>query len=103
MFFTSSPGDGRLGILRILNLINDSGYELEDLEFGTPERNTDPQAQRNTRLSIVFRGDRGLYGVKYVYYNRIHSSELPILEINRGLANTYHELIPALNSEYIYS
>lgn len=100
MSFITSPGDGRLAILKILNIITDKNYSLSDVVFSNPVRNTDATKNRNTKVTVTFKSEYGNYGVKEIFYNRIHIGDLPVLTVVRGSATTYHELIPVLNSTY---
>jgi hypothetical protein len=100
MSFITSPGDGRLAILKILNIITDKNYTLNDVVFSNPTPNTDITKNRNTKVTVTFKPEYGNYGTKEIFYNRIHINDLPVLTVARGSATTYHQLIPILNSTY---
>lgn len=99
-YFISSPGDGRYGILKILNVITQKNFTLDDVEFSLPQRNEFSAESRNTKVVVHFKGEKGYYGNKTVYYNRTHISALPPLTINRNGATTYYGVINTLNEEY---
>lgn len=100
MFFISNPGNGKLALLKLLNLLENTTYSLTDVEFSLPEINVEASPIRNTKVTAHFLGTKGFYGKKLIVYNRIHIDELPVLTVLRGLATTYYELIPVLNSTY---
>ena len=100
MFYTSSPGDGRSAILKIINIIMNKALTLDDVEFSLPSINSDITKNRNSKVSVVFKGMSGFVGSRTIYYNRIHIGSLPALTVPRGTATTYHGLITALNSTY---
>lgn len=99
-YFISSPGDGRYGILKILNIITEKNFTLDDVEFSLPQRNEFSAESRNTQVIVNFKGEKGYYGNKTIYYNRTHTGELPTLTINRNGATTYHGIINELNEQY---
>lgn len=100
MFFISNPGNGKLALLKLLNLLENTTYSLTDVEFSLPEINVEASPIRNTKVTAHFLGTKGFYGKKLIVYNRIHADDLPVLTVLRGLATTYYELIPVLNSTY---
>lgn len=100
MYFISTPGDGRYGLLKIVNIISDENYTLDDLDFSTPTRNEDDSDSRNTKVDLFFKTEKGNYGKKTLYYNRAHVSELPTLTISRLGATTYHDVIDTINETY---
>jgi len=99
-YFISTPGDGRYGILKILNIITEKQFTLDDVEFSLPQRHDSDVESRNTQVVVHFKGEKGYYGNKTVYYNRTHISALPPLTINRNGATTYYGVINTLNEEY---
>lgn len=100
MFYTSTPGDGRSAILKIVNIIMNKSFTLDDVDFSLPTINSDITKNRNSKVSVVFRNVTGFVGSKTIYYNRIHIGALPTLTVARGSATTYHGLIPVLNSVF---
>ena len=100
MYFISSPGDGRYGLLKLLNIASDSKFTLNDIDFSLPTRNEGQTDSRNTKVTLTFKSNKGFYGNKTIYYNRTHISNLPTLTINRNNATTYHAVINTINEDY---
>ena len=83
---------------------------LTDVDFSNPTRaepTSDPENPgdtilplRNTFVKITPKTVSGLYGVKTFHFNRIHISEVGVIEVEKGAATTHAGLLPAINTKY---
>lgn len=69
-------GDGKALLLAAINAAQGTNYTLVDWDFGIPELVTVPQPTHNSKVAFGPKEGTGAYGVKTIYYNRIHASEL---------------------------
>lgn len=69
-------GDGKALLLAGINALQGTNYTLDDWDFGIPELVTVPQPTHNSKVAFGPKEGTGAYGVKTIYYNRIHASEL---------------------------
>lgn len=95
-----APGDTKAILLSIVNQMEGSSITTADVDFGLPQRATGSLPVRNTKILITPKSDSGYYGIKTLWYNRIHISELGNIVVNKGTATTVSQLLPAINSKY---
>jgi hypothetical protein len=96
----ADPYNTREVLVELINLNDNLNVTVDDVEFGTPVRVTDPNPPRNTRLQITSKTVSGFYGVKTINYNRMHISEIGTIQVQRGAANNHIALLPAINTKY---
>jgi hypothetical protein len=96
----ADPYNTREVLVELINLNDNLNVTVDDVEFGTPVRVTDPNPPRNTRLQITSKTESGFYGVKTINYNRMHISEIGTIQVERGAANNHIALLPAINTKY---
>ena len=87
----------------LLNYVNSQlGYiaTLDDFEFGVPERIGFDGTKYNTKIALAPKANSGYYGVKTIYYNRIHVSELGKIRCVRGTATKVSHLLQQINEKY---
>lgn len=87
----------------LLNYVNSQlGYTatLDDFDFGVPERIDFNGTKYNTKIALAPKANSGYYGVKTIYYNRIHVSELGKIRCVRGTATKVSHLLQQINEKY---
>lgn len=95
-----NPYSGEEVLLAIINEQETTNVLITDVTFGTPQRATGALPVRNTFVKVTPRVESGLYGIKTLWYNRIHKSELGTITIDRDVHTTYSQLLPAINTKY---
>lgn len=93
-------GDGHAVLLALYNAKEGTSLQLSDFVFSIPVMPTENNPIRNTKIKMYPYAASGYYGVKTIYYNRIHLSELGVIRVTRGNALTLVDLLPAINSKY---
>lgn len=93
-------GDGHAVLLALYNAKEGTSLQLTDFVFSIPVLPTENNPIRNTKIKMYPYAASGYYGVKTIYYNRIHLSELGIIRVTRGNAVTLVDLLPAINNKY---
>lgn len=96
----ADPYNTREVLVELINLNDNLTVTVDDVEFGLPVRITDPSPPRNTRVQITAKTESGFYGVKTINYNRMHISEVGVIQVERGAANNHVALLPAINTKY---
>ncbi len=87
-------------LLDAVNRVEDTFTTLSQVDFSIPEVNTQVNPIRNTRISFTFNTFSGKSGIRWINYNRIHKSELPVLNVTRTTETTVYELLPLIRSLY---
>lgn len=93
-------GDGKAVLLALYNAKEGTNLQLSDFAFSMPIMPTENNPIRNTKIKLYPYAASGYYGVKTIYYNRIHLSELGTIRVTRGNAVTLVDLLPAINNKY---
>lgn len=73
---------------------------LEHFYFSAPERAPGALPRKNTRIKLVPKTDSGFFGMKTIWYNRIHTKSLGLMPVTRTTENSIHDLIPQVNDRY---
>ena len=79
-------GDGKQVLLAALNYKLGTTFTLDDFEFSAPEAVAIPSPTHNTMIRFGPLAHSGYYGIKKIYYNRIHVTELGIIRVVKGTA-----------------
>lgn len=93
-------GDGKEVLLEAIKKKYHYSLDKEDVGFSDPERVTVPNPTHNTLIYIGPKATSGYYGIKKIYYNRIHVSELGRIRVAKGTATKVSELLPSINLKY---
>lgn len=93
-------GDGQEVLLASLNYVLGTTFTLDDFEFSEPASVSIPAPTHNTVVKFGPKAHSGYYGVKRIYYNRVHVSELGPISVPRGIATRISHLLPVINSKY---
>lgn len=93
-------GEGKAVLLAALNQALGKNFTLAEFTFSDPEAITIPTPTRNTVIKLAPLAASGYYGVRKVYYNRIHVSELGQIVVVRGAATRVSDLLPQINEKY---
>ena len=97
----NGSGDGKELLLAAINRKTGRDYTLRDFEFGEPEAVTDvPTPTHNTSIKFGPKLDSGYYGVRTVYYNRIHASELGGIIVPYDGETRLIQLLGKINEKY---
>lgn len=93
-------GDGKTLLLAALNAKLKTNYRIEDFDFGTPEVVQVVQPTRNTKIRLGPKMSSGYYGVRTIFYNRIHASELGKIIVPYAGEPFLSGLLPQINEKY---
>jgi lysophospholipase L1-like esterase len=93
-------GEGKAVLLAALNQALGKNFTLAEFTFSDPVAITIPTPTRNTMIKLAPLAASGYYGVRKVYYNRIHVSELGQIVVSRGAATRVSDLLPQINEKY---
>lgn len=93
-------GDGHTLLLAALNRQLGKNYQLSDFDFGIPEAITVPTPTHNTKIKFGPKLSAGFYGVRTVYYNRIHASDLGQIIVAYEGEEFLSQLIDKINAKY---
>ena len=93
-------GEGKAVLLAALNQALGKNFTLAEFTFSDPVAITIPTPTRNTMIKLAPLAASGYYGVRKVYYNRIHVSELGQIAVSRGAATRVSDLLPQINEKY---
>ena len=93
-------GDGKEILLEAIKRKYNYNLDKNDVAFSDPELVTTPSPTHNSFIYIGPKAESGYYGIKKIYYNRIHVSELGRIRIAKGTATKVSELLPAINLKY---
>ena len=93
-------GEGKAVLLAALNQALGKNFTLSEFTFSDPEAITIPTPTRNTMIKLAPLAASGYYGVRKVYYNRIHVSELGQIVVSRGAATRVSDLLAQINEKY---
>jgi hypothetical protein len=96
----ANPYNAREVILERINVDDNLDVTVDDVVFENPVKPTEPLPIRNTILRIRSLTSSAFYGVKTFHYNRIHIDEVGPMTVERGAANTWAALLPAINEKY---
>lgn len=96
----ADPYNAKEVLLELINLTDGLNAAVADVTFGIPSKVTDPTPPKNTKILITPKTESGFYGIKTVYYNRIHIGEVGAMSVERDGASSHLALIPALNLKY---
>ena len=93
-------GDGKQVLLAALNYKLGTTFTLDDFEFSAPEAVAIPSPTHNTMIRFGPLAHSGYYGIKKIYYNRIHVTELGIIRVVKGTATRVSHLLGKINEKY---
>lgn len=93
-------GDGHTLLLAAINQKLGKNYALSDFDFGVPEIVTTPEPTHNTKIKFGPKLTAGYYGVRTVYYNRIHASELGQVIVAYDGEGFLSQLLTKINEKY---
>lgn len=90
--------NGRQVLFDLINLTSSFKYEMSHGWDFTPPRRM-PQGSKFNTVCEMINGvkDSGLFSMRTVYYNRIHTSDLGSLVLPKGSATLVSDLIDAIN------
>lgn len=97
---TDIGGDGQLALLAGVNAALGLSLTLNDVLFEAPELVSTPSPMRNSVIKMVPKAESGLYGVRRVFYNRIHVSELGVISVPRASAVNVSDLLVDISYKY---
>lgn len=93
-------GNGKEVLLSSLNLKLGTNFSMDDFEFGDPTEVTMPNPTHNTVITFGPKAHSGYYGIKKVYYNRVHVSDLGVISVTKGNATRVSHLLTKINQKY---
>jgi hypothetical protein len=93
-------GDGNVVLLALINAKENTNLVMSDFVFSDPEIPSEINPIRNTKIKLIPKAASGYYGVKTIYYNRVHLSELGAVTIEKGSAINLVDLLPSINTKY---
>lgn len=93
-------GDGPAVLLAAVNAAIGSNFTLNDVEFAAPELVSTPQPLRNSVIKMAPKASSGYYGVRRIFYNRIHVSELGVISVPRASAVNVSDLLTDISYKY---
>ncbi len=93
-------GEGKALLLAAINTQLGTNYTLTDWGFGVPELITVPQPTHNSKVAFGPKEGTGAYGVKTIYYNRIHASELGQVIVAYSGEMYITEILTKINEKY---
>lgn len=93
-------GDGETLLLAAINAAEGTNYTLADWEFGIPEAVTVPSPTHNTKVALGPKAGTGYYGVRSVFYNRIHASQLGNVIVPYAGEMYITQVIDKINEKY---
>lgn len=100
----SDVSDSRFRIIDALNkAINNNLTRrqfLDNFIISDPSRATGTLPRKNTIVKVTPLLGSKYYGIKTVWYNRIHISELGFIFVTRTNENTVVDLLPQINEKY---
>jgi hypothetical protein len=97
----NGTGDGKELLLAAINRKTGRNYTLRDFEFGEPTAITDvPTPTHNTSIKFGPKLDSGYYGVRTIFYNRIHASDLGSIIVPYDGETRLHQLLDKINEKY---
>lgn len=97
---TPNLRDGKETLLAIVNVMENMNVNVNDVDFSDPVKVLTANPVRNTTVKITGKNNSGYYGVKTIWYDRIHISELGTILIDIGSSTRYAQLLPAINEKY---
>lgn len=100
MATTPNLRDGKESLLAMVNVMENMNININDVDFSDPVKVTTSNPIRNTTVKITGKDNSGYYGIKTIWYDRIHISELGTILIDKGAATRYAQLLPAINERY---
>lgn len=95
-----SSGGGAEALLALVNKHEGINIRFEDVTFLSPQIPTEALPVRNTKVRLAPKATSGFYGVKTIWYNRIHIASLGSLIVPQGTATKVSDLLPAINVKY---
>ena len=97
----NGTGDGKELLLAAINRKTGRNYTLRDFEFGEPTTITNvPTPTHNTSIKFGPKLDSGYYGVRTIFYNRIHASDLGSIIVPYDGETRLHQLLDKINEKY---
>lgn len=93
-------GDGKTLLLAALNAKLGTNYKIEDFDFGIPEAVQIIEPTHNSKIQLGPKMSSGYYGVRTVFYNRIHASELGKIIVPYAGEQFVSALLPQINDKY---
>lgn len=93
-------GRGDELLLKAINAKEGEDYKLEEFGFGEPTPVDVPNPTRNTKVVLAPYASTGRYGARSIFYNRIHSSELPTFIVPWEGERYISEILPKINNRY---
>lgn len=100
----SDTSENRFRIIDALNKLNGSNLTrrqfLDNFTIGDPIRAANVLPRKNTSVKITPLLESKYYGIKTVWYNRIHVSELGPILVTRTTETRIVDLLPQINERY---
>lgn len=93
-------GDGKVLLLAAINAALNKNWTLTDFDFGEPEPVSIPSPSHNTVIAFGPKLTSGAIGVRKVFYNRIHASELGNVIVAWDNELFIKDLLPKINEKY---
>lgn len=73
---------------------------LENFVLADPARPTSVSPRKNTSVKVTAKLESKYFGTKTAWYNRIHVSELGVIEVTRTTETKVVQLLPQINTKY---
>lgn len=93
-------GDGLQLLLAAINHKLGTTYTMNDFDFGVPMPVDIPTPTHNTKIKFGPKLSVGFYGVRTIYYSRIHASELGQVIVPYDGEGYLVQLLPKINEKY---
>ena len=93
-------GDGKVLLLAAINRALNKNWTLNDFDFGEPEAVSVSSPTHNTVIPFGPKLTSGGVGVRKVYYNRIHATELGNIIVPWDNEMFIKDLLPKINAKY---
>lgn len=93
-------GDGKVLLLAAINNALNKTWSLDDFDFGEPIPVDIPTPTHNTMIQFGPKLSSGAVGVRKVFYNRIHASELGNIIVPWNNELFIKDLLPKINAKY---
>lgn len=93
-------GDGLTILTAAVSAKIGKTLNVNDFGFSDPEMVTIAGPTHNSRIRFLPKAASGFYGAKWVYYNRIHVTELGSIRVAKGSYTRLSQLLPQINDKY---
>jgi hypothetical protein len=92
--------DGKAVLLGLINVKENTSKTLDSYVFLAPEKPVSLLPVRNTKIKLAPVAATGTYRVSTIWYNRIHVSDLGVLNVQPATATTVVGVLPLINNKY---